>query len=105
MPSSGERCLLSALPCVAQPNQLLRFLTFPSPAPQPPLALRHVFGAFCSEPWRAAPRYFGTGETFVFKLGQQRQAWYWWWKRMEESRNDFFMWGTPEAIAVGGAGG
>ncbi len=28
----------------------------------------YVFGAYCSEPWHVAARYFGTGETFVFQL-------------------------------------
>ena len=32
-------------------------------------------------------------------------AWYWWWQKMSRQRNDFFMWGAQEAIAVGGAGG
>jgi hypothetical protein len=29
----------------------------------------HSFGAFTSETWRVAPRYYGTGESFVFSLG------------------------------------
>ena len=29
---------------------------------------RHVFGAYCSEPWKLSQRYYGTGETFVFQL-------------------------------------
>lgn len=28
----------------------------------------HVFGCFCAEPWRVAPRYYGTGESFVFQI-------------------------------------
>lgn len=28
----------------------------------------YVFGAFCTEPWKPSPRFFGTGETFVFQL-------------------------------------
>jgi hypothetical protein len=75
---------------------------------------RAVFGAFCSEPWRVNPqqRYYGTGETFVFRLQKQigvveREAWPWWWKRMELERNDFFMLGGGGGggIGVGGAGG
>ena len=75
---------------------------------------RAVFGAFCSEPWRVNPqqRYYGTGETFVFRLQKQvgvveREAWPWWWKRMEVERNDFFMLGGGGGggIGVGGAGG
>ena len=28
----------------------------------------YVFGCYTSESWRVAPRYYGTGETFVFQL-------------------------------------
>ena len=27
-----------------------------------------VFGCFTAEAWRVAPRYYGTGESFVFQL-------------------------------------
>lgn len=66
---------------------------------------RHVFGAFCSEPWKVSPRYFGTGETFVFQTQPRQVAWHWWWQKMRETQNDFFMWGESGALAVGGAGG
>lgn len=66
---------------------------------------KHVFGAFCSEPWKISSRYYGTGETFVFTISPQSRVWHWWWQKSREVQNDFFMWGTPEAIAVGGAGG
>lgn len=66
---------------------------------------KHVFGAFCSEPWKLSSRYYGTGETFVFRVEPNPGVWHWWWKKSAESQNDFFMWGTHEAIAVGGAGG
>ncbi len=28
----------------------------------------HVFGCYTPEGWRIAPRYYGSGETFVFQL-------------------------------------
>lgn len=68
---------------------------------------RGVFGAFCSEAWRASPRYYGTGETFVFTTsppGPPRR-WPWWVERQAVERNDFFMWSATDTIAVGGAGG
>lgn len=66
---------------------------------------KYVFGAFCSEPWKLSPRYYGTGETFVFQLAPREVVWHWWWRKMNEAQNDFFMWGAHDAIAVGGAGG
>jgi len=32
----------------------------------------YVFGAFCPEVWRPNPRFFGTGETFVFQLAPHK---------------------------------
>ncbi|EFN55479.1 hypothetical protein CHLNCDRAFT_23150, partial [Chlorella variabilis] len=66
---------------------------------------RHVFGAYCSEAWRLDKRFFGTGETFVFQLEPRPAAWYWWWRRMAKEPNDYFQWGSADAIAVGGSGG
>lgn len=66
---------------------------------------KYVFGAFCSESWRISSRYYGTGETFIFKVEPEPAVWHWWWKKSSEVQNDFFMWGSHEAIAVGGAGG
>lgn len=66
---------------------------------------RNVFGAFCSESWRVSQRYFGTGETFVFRVDPDPAVWKWWWQKSSEQQNDFFQWGSPEGIAVGGAGG
>jgi hypothetical protein len=28
----------------------------------------YVFGCYTPEPWRVAPRFYGSGETFVFQL-------------------------------------
>eukprot|EP00775_Hariotina_reticulata_P009710 gene9710-9869_t len=53
----------------------------------------YVFGAYCTEPWRPAPRFFGTGESFVFQL-EVRSA----------LKNDFFQYAQPESLAVGGLG-
>lgn len=66
---------------------------------------KHVFGAYCSESWKLSSRYYGTGETFVFKIDPEPGVWHWWWKKSHEIQNDFFMWGAHDAIAVGGAGG
>lgn len=32
----------------------------------------YVFGAFCTEVWRPNPRFFGTGEAFVFQLAPHK---------------------------------
>ena len=64
-----------------------------------------VFGAFCSEPWKLSTRYYGTGETFVFQLNPREIVWHWWYKKARIQQNDYFMWGSSEAVAVGGAGG
>jgi TLD len=74
----------------------------------------YVFGAFAAEPWRPAPRFFGTGETTVFQLAPHRLLWPWRQRGSGGSgssggarvwrRNDFFQYATPEALAVGGAG-
>lgn len=78
-----------------------------------------VFGAFCAEAWRVAPRYYGTGESFVFtalpppgpsSLEEEAlsdgdappapavRAFRW------SGRNAYFQLGQWEAIAVGGGG-
>jgi len=31
-----------------------------------------VFGAFCSQPWTIQPRYFGTGESFLWRMKHSR---------------------------------
>ncbi|GMH33469.1 hypothetical protein BSKO_01303 [Bryopsis sp. KO-2023] len=62
----------------------------------------YTFGAYCSEAWRMAPRFYGTGETFVFQLEPHRI--YYPWKKESKVRNDFFMYGSMESIGVGGTG-
>lgn len=62
----------------------------------------YVFGAYCSEPWRIAPRFYGTGESFVFQI--EPDTVYYPWKREHKERNDFFMYGSISSIGVGGTG-
>eukprot|EP00891_Asterochloris_glomerata_P006940 jgi/Astpho2/6940/gw1.00107.175.1_t len=62
-----------------------------------------VFGCFASETWKVAPRYFGTGECFVFQLQPQRLMWKWWQRKNAQKRNDFFQFSTGEALCMGGA--
>lgn len=33
-----------------------------------------VFGAYVTEAWRYAPRFYGTGETYVFQVGQLKKT-------------------------------
>ena len=75
------------------------------------------FGAFTTEHWRVAPRYYGTGESFVFVLegagesnaevagsnpaagGGGARVFPW------TQRNDYFVFGRNECAAVGGGSG
>ncbi|PRP84730.1 hypothetical protein PROFUN_07832 [Planoprotostelium fungivorum] len=54
-----------------------------------------VFGAFASDSWRVEPRFYGTGETFVFTLEPQLEIYDW----SEKNRN--FMCSRQNFIAVG----
>ncbi|GIL82720.1 hypothetical protein Vretimale_8294 [Volvox reticuliferus] len=40
-------------------------------------ACGHVFGAFAAEAWKSGPRFYGTGETFVFMLQPHRAKYMW----------------------------
>jgi len=61
----------------------------------------HVFGAYTSESWLKQKGFYGTGETFLFKLRptDQRGAWKW------AEKNSYFMYSTDDEIAVGGGCG
>ena len=37
----------------------------------------HIFGAFAAEAWKPGPRFYGTGETFVFMLQPHRAKYAW----------------------------
>lgn len=56
----------------------------------------HIFGGFASESWRTSRRYFGTGETFLFKVHPDFATFR--WTRV----NSLFLFGAPECIAFGG---
>lgn len=92
-----QRCtsacsIATLLACTRRPRQ--------PTAPRPSAGF--VFGAFCTEPWHPAPRFFGTGETLVFQLAPHRVAWG--WRVRSPVKNDFFQLAQPNALAVGGLG-
>ena len=58
----------------------------------------HSFGAFTSEPWRVSPRYYGTGESFVFTVEPKCVAYRW------STKNDYFQFGRGNCVAIGGGG-
>mmetsp|Transcript_2609 Transcript_2609/g.2970 ORF Transcript_2609/g.2970 Transcript_2609/m.2970 type:complete len:553 (-) Transcript_2609:1293-2951(-) len=60
---------------------------------------RHVFGVFCSEPLHLSRgSYYGTGETFLFKLRPQLSVYEW------SGKNSQFILGGQDMIAFGGGG-
>ncbi|KAG2432902.1 hypothetical protein HXX76_008633 [Chlamydomonas incerta] len=62
----------------------------------------YTFGCYTPDSWHVSPRYYGSGETFVFQLEPYRVAYP--WRSMSKDKNDFFQYGTPECLAVGGLG-
>ncbi|KAK9809228.1 hypothetical protein WJX72_011701 [[Myrmecia] bisecta] len=63
----------------------------------------YIFGCYTSDAWRVAPRYYGTGECFVYTLAPQMRAWHW-ERRGPASNNNFFMYGAHDSLAIGGGG-
>ncbi|KAI8474831.1 MAG: TLD-domain-containing protein [Monoraphidium minutum] len=61
-----------------------------------------VFGAYTAEAWHVAPRFFGSGETFVFQLHPRRAAYP--WAQAPGLQNDFFQFVGPDGLGVGGSG-
>jgi hypothetical protein len=59
----------------------------------------HVFGAFTPEAWRIAPRFYGTGETFVFQLEPHKVLYP--WKVKSRVKNEYFMyrWARGRGLA------
>ncbi|KAI8474756.1 MAG: TLD-domain-containing protein [Monoraphidium minutum] len=62
----------------------------------------YLFGAFTTEAWRVAPRFYGTGETFVFQLEPHRVMYP--WRVKSPVKNDYFSYSTQDCLAVGGQG-
>jgi len=60
-----------------------------------------VFGAYLSEAWSRQKGFYGTGETFLFKVRpiDRRGSWTW------TEKNNFFMYSTDDAIAIGSGSG
>ncbi|MEW5302662.1 MAG: hypothetical protein WDW36_005424 [Sanguina aurantia] len=62
----------------------------------------HIFGCFSPDSWRISPRFYGTGETFVFQLEPYKVMYP--WRSLSHEKNDFFLYGTPDCAAVGALG-
>lgn len=65
-------------------------------------AAGYVFGAFLSEAVHVSPRYYGTGETFLFQLKPSMEVYR--WSPHLKTRTDFFIFGAVDSLAVGGGG-
>jgi len=59
---------------------------------------KSVFGGFSSVPWRPEKSYYGTGESFVFRLGDQKGVFKW------TRANNYFQLSSTDFIAMGGGG-
>jgi len=62
----------------------------------------YVFGCYSDDGWRTMPRFYGTGETFVFQLEPHRVMFP--WRSLSQVKNDFFQYATLDCMAVGGLG-
>lgn len=62
----------------------------------------YVFGCYTPDAWKVAPRFYGSGETFVFQLEPHRLMWR--WNSLSHVKNDFFQYSTPSCLALGGDG-
>eukprot|EP00301_Raphidiophrys_heterophryoidea_P000037 c1001_g1_i2.p1 GENE.c1001_g1_i2~~c1001_g1_i2.p1 ORF type:complete len:241 (+),score=46.44 c1001_g1_i2:277-999(+) len=58
----------------------------------------HIFGGFASSSWENNPKYYGTGESFVFQLQPKNKVYPW------SQKNEYFMISTLDAICMGGGG-
>ena len=58
----------------------------------------HIFGAFVAEAWRNEGRYFGNGETFMYKVHPSFARYDW------TRANAHFVLGSQDCVAFGGGG-
>jgi len=56
----------------------------------------HVFGGYASEYFRPSQRYYGTGESFLFRLHPQLDVYPW------PNTNNFFIFSSDHFISMGG---
>ena len=60
---------------------------------------QYVFGAYLSEGIIQSPKYYGSGETFLFRLSPDEKCYFW------QGSNHYFMMGTHEYFTVGAGDG
>ena len=60
---------------------------------------QYVFGAYLSEGIIESPKYYGSGETFLFRLSPDQKCFFW------QGSNHYFMMGTHEYFTVGAGDG
>ena len=59
----------------------------------------YVFGGYLSDGVIESPKYYGTGETFIFRLYPDPQFWLW------QGENHYFIMGTPSYFTIGAGDG
>jgi hypothetical protein len=69
--------------------------------------LQKIFGAFCAGYWnerKENPLHFGTGETFLFTIAPDKQAYKWVGTRKEKTcgNQDMFLRVDNNKISIGG---
>ncbi|KAL5268613.1 hypothetical protein ACHWQZ_G002454 [Mnemiopsis leidyi] len=60
---------------------------------------QYVFGAYLSAGIIESPKYYGSGETFLFRLSPDQKCFFW------QGSNHYFMMGTHEYFTVGAGDG
>eukprot|EP00301_Raphidiophrys_heterophryoidea_P006249 c12537_g2_i2.p1 GENE.c12537_g2_i2~~c12537_g2_i2.p1 ORF type:complete len:408 (-),score=76.57 c12537_g2_i2:210-1433(-) len=58
----------------------------------------HIFGGYASESWEIKPKYYGTGESYLFQIHPHFHIFSW------SKKNEYFMLSSYDAICMGGGG-